>query len=264
MRLKKMKIFLMCIVGTMALIGCASKESLSVSNNNQNVVSKEEDEVSQEEKQRREEDKRRRQEIYESIGAKQYLITYYGFTEAELEGYDVDAFVCKWVVDVRDEPEAEFVRNCWEGKKSRFEKNDDYMIYHIFDKDSERKLTKEDHVVKIQVFSQVGNEPGHSVVADVEKGVFYVDDTTPHAMDDMMKMRLKDITNQYDVESWQSSYECYDDSTAYVGWEVRFLLDTGEVCVYSGGGASFSGFHDEIMEIVGCYRDLLDSVGIRG
>ena len=200
---------------------------------------------------------------YQAIGAKQYMMNNYGLTEDEVDGYDINSFVQYWQILSWNEENVEYVHILWNDEKDNYKLTDEYIIYHMYNvKESDRRLTSEDTIVRIGGYRQIGNNPIHPVVVDVEKGVFYVDDTTQHEIPTEELEYFKDVNKNADVENWVLDFSDYEpDNTGSVAYEVRFELDTGEVCIYSAGGSTSDNFPPGPWSIVGDFENLLDSWG---
>ena len=137
----------LCIFGTVILLAGCKENRVEVDLTNftqqEEIV---EEQLIDEEEQKLMDARDKRIEEYKRIGGKEYLKKYYNFDEAELDGYDADAFVEDWVVCFLEEPTLDRLSRVWEDRKEEYKLTEDYLIYGMLKKDSERKLTKEDHV----------------------------------------------------------------------------------------------------------------------
>lgn len=192
--------------------------------------------------------KQEREEKYRELGAKEYLISEYGFEEAELEGYDLETFVQEWDLAYGEVSDSEEMHFFWDGNKHRYKLTENYRIYNFLSKKSDRKITQEDVIVKIGYEYGIGNAPSKIVVFDVEAGqYYYLWEETPRELTDSDMKSLAKIVKEYHIDEWESETEIeIKGSTGYTGWRLTFELADGSVCIYSGYAEDYTYFPDDI------------------
>lgn len=260
----KQKKIIVYLIFAMYLCSCnMPKDTVITENQNIDFIkTQEQDEKNMMENKLSGEEIERRKEEYRIFGAKEYMMVNYGLISDEIDGYDIDAFVKYWQILSWDETRTEYVHTLWMDEKDNYKLTDEYIIYRMYKvNESDRKLTPDDTIVRIGGYTQIGNNPIRPVVVDVEKGVFYVDDTTPHDISEQDIGYFKDVNKDDDVGNWVLDFSDYEpDNTGSIVYEVRFELDTGEVCIYSAGGSTSDNFPDGPWYLAGCCENLLDGL----
>lgn len=260
----KQKKIMVYLIFAMYLCSCnMPKDTVITENQNIDFIkTQEQDEKNMMENKLSGEEIERRKEEYKSVGAEQYMMYNYGLTYDEVSRYDVESFIEEWIIRFTVMPTKERVLQLWDDYKDNYKLTDEYIIYRMYKvNESDRKLMPDDTIVRIGGYTQIGNNPIRPVVVDVEKGVFYVDDTTPHDISEQDIGYFKDVNKNDDVGNWVLDFSDYEpDNTGSIVYEVRFELNTGEVCIYSAGGSTSDNFQDGPWYLAGCCENLLDGL----
>lgn len=182
-------------------------------------------------------------------GAK-FMIEEYGFTEEELEGYDVTAFVNE---SLYDHPTEEYARKRFESEKEFYRITDEYLFnkYSAFSdfKENTGKILPEDVIKKIGYKTYENNE--YSLyIYDLETGMGYYNDIVPETIDDYKLEQLKSIVSRNNIDTWDNEFMGPDrNTTGSMAWELSFELEDGSVRCYKGYAEYYSDFTEDMKSV---------------
>lgn len=182
-------------------------------------------------------------------GAK-FMIEEYGFTEEELEGYDVTAFVNEYLYDY---PTEEYARKRFERVKEYFRITDEYLFNKYVEfatfKKNTGKISVDDTIIRIG-YRTYENTYNKLYIYDLEAGLAYYGDDISVKMEDYEIEDLKKIVSRYNIDAWENKFTGPNrDSTGSVGWDLSFLLEDGSVRCYTGEAEYYSDFTDDMKSV---------------
>lgn len=187
-------------------------------------------------------------------GAK-YMIEEYGFTEEELDGYDVTAFVNELLLD---RPSAENARLRFEDGKEFYRITDEYLFNKktafMDSRNYSEQVTEEDKIAKIGYTFYVNNEH-ETFIYILDEGLMYytsvgMGEYRKATIDEGVVESLSNIIENYDIDTWENKYNGPNrNTTGYVGWELCLELNDGRVICYSGGAESSSDFSNDMLSL---------------
>lgn len=182
-------------------------------------------------------------------GAK-FMIEEYGFTEEELEGYDVTAFVNELLLD---RPSAENARLRFEDGKEFYRITDEYLFnkYSAFSdfKENTGKILPEDVIKKIGYKTYENNEYSWYIY-DLETGMGYYNDIVPETIDDYKLEQLKSIVSRNNIDTWDNEFLGPDrNTTGSMAWDLSFELEDGSVRCYTGYAEYYSDFTADMRSV---------------
>ena len=144
--------------------------------------------------------------------AVRFLVDKYHFTEENLEGIDVEAFISDY--GLRD------------------------VFYRLFPTDeipeTGNDLDAGSDIVTIGFYENPGSLQ-KMILFDIDGGLYYVDDATPHRLDADSIASLKGVCRDTPVCSWDHrTVGERGGTTGSYAWKMVFLLRDGAECVYGG------------------------------
>lgn len=182
-------------------------------------------------------------------GAK-FMIEEYGFTEEELEGYDVTAFVNEYLYDY---PTEEYARKRFERVKEYFRITDEYLFNKYVEfatfKKNTGKISVDDKIIRIG-YRTYENTYNKLYIYDLEAGLAYYGDDISVKMEDYEIENLNKLVSGYNIDAWENEFIGPNrGSTGSVGWDLSFLLEDGSVRCYTGEAEYYSDFTDDMKSV---------------
>lgn len=174
--------------------------------------------------------------------AKEIMINKYGFSEEEIEGYDVRAYLQYMKLDrpvshsIHDDPPIEIVRDDFNLMKEDYLIGGYNSIFGFLGTSPSEPISTTDKFVKVGIKLNIGESPDEQYVYDLTNKVYYHDDVEPMEMSDSRVERISNIVKECNITSWDVHTVVDDDegSTGSYGWSIVFELENGTDIAYKG------------------------------
>lgn len=177
----------------------------------------------------------------------EYMTGKYGFEEEELEGIDLARLINDYRLKDLDYTEEE-VRQIIASEGDRYFDDGSTRIYGIF-AEKGNSLKESDEIKKIGLYINAGTDT-QRVVFDLERNVYYLNDTTESTLSEDNAKKLLDIPAKYDLYSWQGHYEGDEDkNTGSYEWRLVFECGDGNYAVYDGYTTDMSHIPENYYEV---------------
>lgn len=202
--------------------------------------------------------------------AKNIMINKYGYSDEELDGYDIMAFLQHYKLDrpvsdsLMDNPSVEFVRDVFDRRKGEYLIGGYNSIFGFLDTSPSRPITEADKFVKVGIELNIGDSPADRYVYDLSNKVYYHENVgemessdgavDPMEMADYKVERIENIVSDCNILSWDVHTVVDDDegSTGSYGWNIVFELEDGTDIAYKG----FAQYEEDL------FPDFVEARGI--
>lgn len=167
----------------------------------------------------------------------QFMIEKYGFTESEMEGYDIASFVYELEINSSDNDlPVEYIHHTFDLQKGDYLIGGYNDIFGFLSTKPTRALAANDKIVKIGLRMNAGSGPEERYVYNLTDKVAYYNDLTPVEMSDDHIRLVRGVVDECDILNWELSSVKDDDenSTGSYGWNIAFELEDGNVIAYHG------------------------------
>ena len=162
----------------------------------------------------------------------QFMMDKYGFSEEELQGIDVEKLINDYQLYSREYTSDE-IREILENEGDIYVDDGMTSLYSIFSSEG-RTINEDDEIEQIALYINSGTLV-QRYIFDLEKGAYYVDDTTRNDLSMSKIDELKQIHKKWNIPEWSQHTEGEEEpSTGNYSWKMVFKLNNGEYAVYDG------------------------------
>jgi len=182
----------------------------------------------------------------------------YGYTEEDLEGYDVTAFVNDYFPD---NPSEEIAKSRFDNFLDFYKLDEEYYFNKktafMNSRNYSEQVTKADKIAKIGYTFYVNNEH-ETFIYILDEGLMYytsvgMEEYRKATLDEGVVESLSNIIEDYDIDTWENKFNGPNrNTTGYVGWELYLELNDGRVICYSGGAESSTDFSNDMLSLESC------------
>ena len=178
----------------------------------------------------------------------QYMTEVLGFTEEELEGFDIIGMF--QVLNIRERNmSSEDVHKIVDRLRHSYTDNGTNAIYMITTASGGAGLTEDIEVSKASYYVNNGVEIINAVY-DIDNKQYYLGDITPHDMTDEQAENLRTIATRNDIKSWETRNVGEQEKTTGVyEWKIVLQDPEGNYYVYEGNSPDGSAFPPTYKEV---------------
>lgn len=177
-----------------------------------------------------------------------FMIEKYGFTEEDLENFDVSSFVGDYQLRMRNYSK-EDIQRIMKKNEDVYYNDGTAWIYTLLDLEEGGKIQDDVNIIRIGYYRNMGSLL-EKAVFDLDEKLLYLNEETVTCLTDEQTKLLKNLPSRYNIAHWKNYYEGQEEkSTGSFRWRLVFEAEDGSSYVYGGYTGDMTYIPDNFAEV---------------
>ena len=183
----------------------------------------------------------------------QYMTETYDLTREELDGVDIDRFIEDYGLREEDYSSDE-IREILAEEGDLYIDAGSTALYSLLREEEGGAADPEQEIRRIGFFYNEGTL-NQRIIIDLEKEVYYLNDTHENPLSDVKAVELRKLIATYHLDEWKNHYEGEEGfSTGSLVWKLVLVMENGQKAVFGGRTGDMTHLPENFGEFSYCVR----------